>query len=140
MIALALLPLIAAGCYDFDRLREDDPHVKEDEVHAAGKSDDTSLDENLLRIVRHPDTYEVDVLTAAIDALAEHGTREALEPFLALRTHEDEEVRWHVARALKGYEDDAARAALDDMAANDASPMVREMCTSESRTRNGARP
>ena len=45
--------------------------------------------------------------------------------------YEDEEVRWHVARALRVHDHESARAALRVMADEDPSPMVRDVCRNE---------
>ncbi len=123
--SIAIIAL-AAGCQSFDRLREDDRTVGEDEIHRAGaEADEADLRDHLVHILERRAQYRADQVVAAIAALAARGDVRAVPEIAALGTDPDEEVRYHVAVALGrlgGPEADAARRRL---AADERSALVR---------------
>ncbi len=129
-LALPLL-LAASGCSGFSHLRADDVAVGEDEVAAAGEPGaPKDLGPHLVRIVEERDRRKTAVVVAALAALAARKDAEAVPAIAKLSSDPDEEVRWHAARALAAIGGADARAALDRMAQNDPSELVREAATS----------
>lgn len=122
LLALTLL----VGCQSFARLEEDDPRVGEQEVHAAGGADDPELTPHLHRILEHRDEYPTEVVVAALGAVGERRDPASVPRVVALVGDPDEEVRYHVALALRDLGGAEARAALARLAADDPSELVRE--------------
>jgi HEAT repeat protein len=125
--AALLLLQLAAGCTSFERLRAGDPTVDEQEVFAAGQAGDRGeLTDALHDLLDRHEGYSTEVVVAAISALAERGDPASAAHVAPLATHPDEEVRWHVAVALKALGGGEARAVLERMGHDDPSELVRE--------------
>ncbi len=129
--ALAVLLLAAlvtgAGCSSFAKLRSEDPALTEDEVAAAGAPGaPADLVPHLVNVVMHRDRYSTGAVVAAVEALGRRNDPSAVPALAGLAHDPNEELRWHAARALKSIDGAAAASALADMAAHDASELVRE--------------
>lgn len=130
--SLALLgcALLVGGCAGHDKLIQHDPSVGEQEVYAAGVSGDADeVVPHLIHVLQHGDDFSGEVVVSALASLAERPDARAADAVAALSDHPDEEVRWHVALALKAIGGDTAGATLAAMAAGDASEMVRAEAT-----------
>lgn len=124
---IVLLSLVVAvGCDGFDKLKSGDKSLEEEEVFAAANADDGGgLTANLHDVLSRNSEYSTEVVVAAIAALGERG-EPASVPFIAsLAEHENEEVRWHVAVALKQLGGEEANQVLARMVSSDESDMVR---------------
>lgn len=126
VLSLVAVAFVAAGCQSYAQLESNDPNVGEEEVFAAGQSGDTDHLDNLHHVLAHRDGYGPEVVAAALTSVGEMGDPSSVPYVVALRGDADEEIRWHVAAALKRLGGNDANAALADMAANDASELVRE--------------
>lgn len=122
---LALAAVLTAGCTSFDQLEQNDPNVGEEEVFAAGQAGDTEHLDNLHHVLAHRAGYAPEVVAAALTSVGEIGDPTSVPLVAALHQDADEEIRWHVAAALKRLGGDDARAVLAQMAANDSSELVR---------------
>ncbi len=77
-------------------------------------------------ILAAPHAHDTDALVSALAEVAAQPDAAETSLLLALVDDEREEVRWHVAHALRAARGDEARAALERMAASDPSELVRE--------------
>lgn len=125
-VLVSLMLVSAAGCQSFEKLRSGDATVGEEEVHAAGRSSDAALTEDLHHLLAHRESYSTEVVVAAIQALADRGDPASVGHIALISEDSSEEVRWHVAVALAKIGGDQARQVLSVMAKTDPSEMVRE--------------
>jgi len=126
LLALVAVAALAAGCQSYAQLEANDPNVGEEEVFAAGRSGDMDHLDNLHHVLAHRAEYEPEVVAAALTSVGEMGDPSSVPYVVALRGDADEEIRWHVAGALRRLGGTDAQAVLADMAAHDASQLVRE--------------
>lgn len=127
-LALAALGcLLIAGCASFDRLDRNDPTVDEEEVFEAGRSGGAAerLD-NFHHVLDHHTEYDPEVVAAALSSAGEIGDPASVAHIAPLSRDSDEEIRWHVAAALREIDSDDARALRVRMAQGDASELVRD--------------
>lgn len=124
--------LFVTGCAGFSKLTSHDPNVTEAEVAAAGRSADVRFTEPLHWIVMNRASYETAVLVAAIVALGERRDPTAVEPLYSLREDPREEVRWQMTRSLAAIGGESAMRALEKIAVEDPSDLVREEAASTS--------
>lgn len=125
-LALGLALLLSLGCGGFGDLRSDDPQVSEQELHRAGLVDETDdLGPHLLHVVRHRADYRTEQVVAAVVSLARRAEPGAARAIAPLATDADEELRYHVARALVTLGGPHAQPALARLR-KDASPLVRD--------------
>ena len=118
--------LALSGCTSFAALEANDPGVDEEEVFAAGRAGDTEHLANLHHVLSHRSAYEPEVVAAALTSVGEIGAPSSVPHVAALQDDPSEEVRWHVAAALRRLGGDEARAVLARMAASDRSELVRD--------------
>lgn len=123
--------LLLTGCANFSNLTSHDPDVTEAEVAAAGRSTDERFTEPLHWIVMNRASYDTAVLVAAIVALGERRDPTAVELLDTLRDDPREEVRWQMTRSLAAIGGDSALRALEKIAAEDPSDLVREEAASQ---------
>jgi HEAT repeat protein len=123
---LALSLAAVSGCQSYAQLEANDPAVGEEEVFAAGQPGDTEHLANLHHVLRHRAEYKPEVIAAALTSVAAIGDASSVAVVAALSDDPDEEIRWHVAAALKQLGGADAQAVLAGMAKGDASELVRE--------------
>ncbi len=129
-VALALaFAALATGCTSFARLEANDPAVGEEEVFAAGEPGDTEHLANLHHVLSHRADYEPEVVAAALASVGEIGDPSSVPYAAALSRDDDEEIRWHVAAALRQLGGADADAVLVRMADEDDSDLVRSEAT-----------
>lgn len=117
---LVLAALLATGC---------DASASTSRDGAADEADEWGEDAvpaTRDEILAAPAEHSTDQVTSALVDVAEYADESALPAVLALADDEREEVRWHVALALKAIDSDAAREALARLAADDPSELVRD--------------
>ncbi len=121
------LALVGTGCRSFERLEADDPRVGQEEVDAAGEAgDDGELTPHLHHILDRHAEYPTEVVVAALAAVARRGDPASVAHVAPLAADGDEEIRWHVAVALRRLGGPEAAEVLARMAGSDPSEMVRD--------------
>ncbi|RKY18916.1 MAG: hypothetical protein DRQ55_12030 [Planctomycetota bacterium] len=126
MTVLLGCALLLGACASYDKLVEHDPSVGEQEVYAAGVDGDADeMVPHLIYVLRHRDEFDHAALVAALASLAEHPDGRTADAVASLARDDDEEVRWHVALALKAIGGELARTTLAAMAEHDSSELVR---------------
>jgi HEAT repeat protein len=127
IMALLGSALLLSACASYDKLIQHDPTVDEQEVYAGGVDGDADeIVPHLIYVLQHRDEFGDEVVVAALASLAERPDSRAVEAVAGLARDPNEEVRWHVALALKAIGGDLAKVTLAEMAAGDESEMVRD--------------
>lgn len=121
----ALLAVSLAGCASYDKLEAHDRSVDEEEVHAAGESDDAALTPHLHHILTHRADYPAEVVVAALRSVGQRKDPASVPVVAGLAQDPDEEIRYHVANTLAALGGAEAQAARARMAQEDESELVR---------------
>ena len=126
LVLLGSLTLLAS-CASYENLIKHDPAVDEQEVYAGGVDGDADeIVPHLIYVLEHRHDFTKEAVVAALASLSERPDSRTVEAVAGLAHDPDEEVRWHVALALKAIGGELAMATLSKMATSDESELVRQ--------------